>query len=255
MKAKKVSYRDLFGNLVRAEIKVRYMGAYMGVLWSLGSPLLYIAVYYYVFTVVFPSPIENFSLYVVTGFIHWSLFSQIISQSSDLLVRNVSLLRKMAFPMSHIVSANFVTALCFWMVALIIYACAFHYLGGAIEVELLYYPIALFLYLIFIYGISLLLSVLYVYFRDVKHLIDVFLPLLFWLSPVVYSISLVPEGLVLYYNLNPVACYIGSINGILHENQIPDDVDWLIMFFSSCLAFWIGWSVFNRYSRHAIERL
>lgn len=85
-------------NLIRKELQVRYMGSSLGILWSLGSPLVTTLTYFVVFTMIFPSQDPKFPLYLVTGILHWTLVVQIVPQSCDWLINNSGLIRKVWFP-------------------------------------------------------------------------------------------------------------------------------------------------------------
>ncbi|EQD65029.1 O-antigen ABC transporter, permease protein, partial [mine drainage metagenome] len=159
------SYRHLVANLVRKDIRVRYMGAALGFAWSLANPLVITIMYLLVFTYVFPSNQPDYPLFMVTGMIHWTLFSQVTVQSSDLLVANSGLVKKIYFPRLLVPTANLLTNLTLWIGAFAIYLTLFAMvLGGHFAVIQLLYPLYLALFLVVVWGLSLFLCTLFVHF-------------------------------------------------------------------------------------------
>ena len=108
-------YRDLVRNLVTSNLKVRYQGAALGFLWSLGNPLALILLYYFVFTHVFRSDLPNYILYLVVGVLHFNLFSQTVSQSCESLTGAAGLLQKIYFPRILIPTATVLFNLVLWV--------------------------------------------------------------------------------------------------------------------------------------------
>ncbi|MGC8467927.1 MAG: ABC transporter permease, partial [Acidithiobacillus sp.] len=143
-------YRDLVRNLVTANLKVRYQGAALGFLWSLGNPLAMILLYYFVFTHVFRSDMPDYILYLVIGVLHYNLFAQTVSQSCDSLTGAAGLLQKIYFPRILIPTASVLFNLVLWVVAILILIVLYPFFGGVYHWGLLLHPLALILYIGFI---------------------------------------------------------------------------------------------------------
>lgn len=216
-----LKWRDLVFNLVAKEIKIRYMGATLGFAWSLGNPLVVTLTYYIVFTYILPSSQDRFALHLVTGVVHWMLFSQIILQSSDWLIGNNGLIRKLRFPRVLLPLSSAITVSSFWLVAMAVYAALYTFLGGHIGSALAWYPLVLIPYLATILGLALAISVLQITFRDIKHVTEVFVPLLFWLTPIVWVTSTLPQDIAQAVSYNPLAPFFNSFTAILHESVQP----------------------------------
>ncbi|WP_199103029.1 ABC transporter permease [Aquitalea sp. ASV11] len=240
------SWRDLIINLVSKEIKLRYMGAILGVLWSLGNPLLVTVTYLVVFTYIFPNHSDRFALHLVTGVFHWMLISQILPQSCDWLLNNSSLIKKIRFPKIALAMSGMLAACCFWLAALIVYVSMFKALGGEFTLAMIWYPFIILCYIAFIAGIGLTLSVIQVTFRDLKHFVDVLLPLLFWLTPIVWSTSALPVGIIKYLELNPLLPYFRNFYYILHQGIPPTPNDILLITTMSAISLAQGLIIFRR---------
>ncbi|MCI3943557.1 ABC transporter permease [Pseudomonas syringae] len=244
-----IKWRDLVINLVSKEIKIRYMGATLGFVWSLGNPLVVTLTYYTVFTYILPSSQDRFALHLVTGVIHWMLLAQIVSQSGEWLINNGNLIRKLRFPRILLPVSGGITILVFWAGCMIIYASLFITLGGVLTPALLFYPVVLLAFISLIMGIGLALSVIQITVRDARHFVDVFLPLLFWLTPIVWVTSSLPEGIARIAAYNPVALYFNSFSSILHAGVVPDTRDLVLCVLLGAASLAVGLAMFRKVDR------
>ncbi len=239
-------WRDLVFNLVAKEIKIRYMGAVLGFVWSLGNPLVVTLTYYMVFTYLLPSNQDRFALHLVTGVVHWILLAQTLSQSGEWLTNNSNLIRKLRFPRILLPISGALTVAVFWLGGFVVYAASFTFLGGQVTAALLYYPIVLLSFMALIMGVGLALSVIQVTVRDVKHLVDVLLPLLFWLTPIVWMTSSLPAGVSGIVAFNPLAPFFNSFNNILHAGVAPVGSDLLICVTLGAISLCVGLWTFKK---------
>lgn len=239
-------WRDLVFNLVAKEIKIRYMGAALGFAWSLGNPLIVTLTYYMVFTYILPSNQDRFALHLVTGVVHWMLFSQVILQSSDWLIGNSGLIRKLSFPRILLPLSGALTVGSFWFVAIAVYASLYKFLGGYASSALLWYPLVLIPYALMIMGLALAISVLQITWRDIKHVTEVFVPLLFWLTPIVWVTSSLPQGIAQAVSFNPLAPFFDSFTAIFHESVQPSSRDVALCWGIGLTSIIAGLMVFKR---------
>ncbi|KAA8715748.1 ABC transporter permease [Pseudomonas cannabina] len=244
-----IKWRDLVINLVSKEIKIRYMGATLGFVWSLGNPLVVTLTYYTVFTYILPSSQDRFALHLVTGIVHWMLLTQIVSQSGEWLINNGNLIRKLRFPRLLLPVSGALAIVVFWIGCMLVYASLFTVLGGEFTRALLFYPIVLLAFMSLIMGVGLALSVIQITVRDARHFIDVFLPLLFWLTPIVWVTSSLPEGIASIVAYNPVALYFNSFSSILHAGVVPDTRDLVLCVLLGAASLLIGLFMFRKVDR------
>lgn len=228
-----LQYRDLVRNLVAKDIKVRYMGAVLGFIWALVNPLIITVMYLVVFTYIIRVSIPNFALYLVTGMLHWILFSNVVMQSPDLLVSNAGLIKKIYFPRILIPFANLLVNITLWLFAAGAYLLTFALLGGRFSWLQAVYPGYFVLLALFSFGISLVLSILFVHFRDIKHIVEIVIQVLFWSAPIVYMPNLVPAAIMPYFKVNPLVEFTVIFADLLYYNRLPS---WHIT-----LAF-VGWT-------------
>lgn len=246
-------YRDLVRNLVARDLRVKYKGSSIGFAWSLLNPLLLAGVYTFAFRYVIRVQIEHFPLFLLTGMLPWTFFSSSLALATGSVADNSSLVRKVAFPrvilpIGAVVSQFVQFAL---MYAVIIPAGAA--LGpGASGAMVALVPLVL-LQLLFTTGVALLLATAYVYFRDTRHLLDVALQILFWLTPVVYAASLVPEGLRRFLWLNPMASFVTAYHGVVVGRQWPPASTVAVLALVSLVAGVAGFLVFAKHQRRFAE--
>lgn len=247
--------RDLLINLVRKEIKIRYMGTSLGLVWSLFNPAITSLTYLVVFTYIFPSTQDRFALYLVTGIVHWNLFSQVISQGCDWLTGNGHLLRKMYFPRILAPVSGALTVLTFWLATLSVYALLYAPMGGRVSAALLAYPFVLALFLLFAFGIGLIFSVAQVSYRDIRHIVDALLPVIFWVTPIVWMSQSLPENIQQWLSWNPLAPFFRCFTAILHDAVLPHPADLFIVCIMGLTFALAGLSLFSSQADGVIEKI
>jgi ABC-2 type transport system permease protein len=192
------SQRELLGLLVRRELKSRYKDSSLGIVWSLIRPLAQLLIYYFAIGQVLGAArnIPSFAVFVFTGLITWTLFTDIISSGTTSIVNNSGLVKKVYLPREIFPLSSVGSALFNFAVQLIILIGATLVLGQAPwNANLLYAPLSLAVIIIFATALSLLLSAVNVYLRDIQHLVEVAVLILFWASPIVYSFGFIDQKL------------------------------------------------------------
>ena len=187
-----IGYRELLLNLIRKELKVKYKSSILGFLWSLLNPAMLLVVYTLVFSVILPSGIPRFPIYLLSGLLVWNLFSIGLSVGTTSVVGNAGLVNKVWFPREVLPLAAVGAQLVHFFLQLIVLAGALAIFQHPVEwayVPLL--PLALGGMLLFLAGLSILLSALNVYLRDIQHLIELVLLAWFFGTPIIYSYDLV----------------------------------------------------------------
>ncbi|WAB84027.1 ABC transporter permease [Microcella daejeonensis] len=186
--------RELLGLLVRREVKARYKDSSLGMVWSLLRPLTMLVIYYVAIGKFLGAErsIPEFAIFVFTGLTAWGLFSDIISSSTSSIITNAGLIKKVylpreIFPLATVGSAGFNFIIQFGVLV-----AATLVLGQApIHWDFFLVFLALAALLILAFSVGLMLSALNVYLRDIQHLVEVVLLVLFWASPIVYSYGFV----------------------------------------------------------------
>jgi len=241
-------YRDLILVLTAKEIKVKYKNSILGYVWSILNPLSMAVVFYFAFKFVMKISVENFALFLVLGLFPWQWFSNSVSSSSTVFLGNSSLIKKVNFPRYFIPLAT-------------VFNDAFHYIVSlpVIFGFVLFYnitptfswaygiPLLVLSQFFITYGCALATSSINLFFRDLEKLVMIALNIFFYLTPIIYDISLVPEEFKDYFLLNP---FFGIIEG-WHNLFLKGYIDWPLYFislFQSLTIFAVGFLIFKKLS-------
>ncbi len=192
-------FRELLGNLVRKDLKVRYKDSALGFLWTLVRPLLQLAVYSVAIGIFLGAgdTIPNFGVYLFTGLLAWTLFTDIVGGSTGSIVTNGGLIKKVYFPRELFPLSTVVAATVNVVFQIPVLLLAYIVTGDWPRVQnLMLVPLALLVLVVFATAMGLLLAAANVYLRDVQYLVEVGLLLWFWMTPIVYDWTKVKTNLV-----------------------------------------------------------
>jgi ABC-type polysaccharide/polyol phosphate export permease len=250
-------HRALVGVLVAREVKARYRGSVLGFFWSLLNPLLMLAVYAVVFQLLLPnrSPSTSpYALFLFCGLLPWNWLSSSISDGAASLLTHGALLRKILFPAEVLPAVavfaqgvHFLLALPVLLAALL--AGAFGAFGPRVPLgwALVQVPLLLLLQAVLLLGIALFLSALTVHFRDVKDLLQTVLSVLFFATPILYTLKDLPKGRITgLLALNPLAPLFSGWHDALFYGRFSPPGTWAAAAGISLAAFAIGWAFFDR---------
>jgi ABC-type polysaccharide/polyol phosphate export permease len=215
-------YRELVANLARVNLLLKYRGSVLGLLWSLLNPLLMIAIYSVAFKYIMRIQLENYTFFLLVGLLPWSFFASSVVASTGCVIGSAGLLKKVYFPREVFP----LSSVAFFFVQFLLSLLAFIpfvilWKGQFQAVNLLYVPLMLLL-LLFSVGLSLALSALTVLYRDLQHFTEVGMTALFWLSPVIYNMELIPGRFRPWFQLNPMVLFMASFHDVLYWDQWPD---------------------------------
>lgn len=240
--------RKLIWKLAKNDFKTRYAGSYMGVIWAMVQPVVTIALYYFVFEVVFnnrsqllASGIEApYVLWLTAGLVPWFYFSEAIMQGTQALLEYNYLVKKVVFkisvlPIIKIIAATFIH-LFFTVVMLIMYFC-YGYTPDWYLLQLPYYSLCMF---IFVLALSYTTCAIVVFFRDLSQIINILLQVGMWATPILWDISLLAQwqGYEIIFKINPVYYVVNGFRSALFEKT------WFWQDFYSTMYFWIVTAVF-----------
>lgn len=252
-------YRTLIYNLTMKELKARYKNSVLGFVWSLLNPLGMMLVFTFVFSVMMPNAsIKNFPIFLLSGLLPWNYFSAGVMSGIHSVVSNGNLVKKVYFPREvlplSVVLANLVN----FLLAMVVLFAAILIFRVPFSPWLWLLPFVVLIQTCFILGLTLILSTLYVFYRDTMMVMDVAMLAWFFLTPVFYSIQLMPKVVTILgvsvdfqrwlYILNPMASIIGLYRDLLYWGYRTD-----LDFFARTAAtsvgvLVIGYWFFIRYS-------
>ncbi len=250
------SYRELIKNLVLKDLKLKYRDSVFGFLWSLANPLLLILVYSFVFGHILRVDLPNFSYFLMVGILPWNFFSQSLMMSTGSIVDNGSLIRKVALPKEVFPVATVLFNLAQYFLALIVFLpMTILFFKIPFSWAMLAFIPLLGLHVLFTLGMSFAASMATVFYRDVRHFTEIFLTLLFWLTPVIYDIRAIPESLRAAIYLNPLSFFILSYQDILYRRDFPGIERMLVLVVLTLLSLSIGYWLFYSYKTRFAEEV
>ena len=191
------SHRELLDLLIRRELKSRYKDSALGFLWSLVRPLTMLVIYFVFIGQILGAArgVPEFAIFVFAGLTLWGLFSEIIAGGTGSIVGNAGLIKKVYLPREIFPLASVGSAIFNFLVQFVVLVGATVVLGQVpFSADIVYVPLGVIVVLIYGVALALLLSALNVYLRDIQYLVEVFILLFFWASPIVYSWSYVVDA-------------------------------------------------------------
>ena len=250
------SYRHLLRNLVLKELKLKYRGSVLGFVWSLGNPLLMIAVYTIAFTYILRLPTPGFVFYVMLGILAWTFFTNAIQMSAGAIVDNGALLRAVWFPRAILPAATVFFNLAQYLLTIVVFLPIMMAVYGVRPAApMLAYPVFLVLQTALTIGIALVAAVGTAYYRDVRHFIDVALPMLFWVTPIVYELSLLPERAHRIIALMPMSPYVSAYHDVFYYTRWPSPGTWAAATIYALVSLGIGLTLMTRVQDRLTERV
>jgi ABC-2 type transport system permease protein len=220
---------ELLTELVRKDLKVKYKNSALGFVWSMANPLLYLAVFTLVFTFFLPNGVPRFAVLFMAGFLVWSFFSSATLDATGSVVGNANLVRKVRFPrvVLPLASVGF-AGVHFALQLLVFFAFLVPFYPDAFGPQLWLLVPALAVALTFTVAMSLLASALNVRYRDVQHLLEIVMLAWFWLTPIVYPVTVVrdrlaSEGLLWLFKLymaNPMTAVVVAAQRAIYNHPV-----------------------------------
>lgn len=250
------SYRELLKGLVLKDLKLKYRGSVFGFVWSLVNPLLMIVVYTIAFTFILRIRSEMFVFYLMLGQLSWTFFSSSATMSTGAIVDNAGLMRSVFFPRAILPIATVLFNLAQYLLTISVFLpVMLLWYRVPLAPPMLAFPLFLALQAIFTIGVALILSTVTAFFRDVRHLLDVALTMLFWTTPIVYEFVQVPERYRLLILLSPVSSFVVAYHDLFLYRMWPEPAVWLIAGAYAAGAFIIGALMFLRFENRFTEQL
>jgi ABC-2 type transport system permease protein len=273
-------YRNLLLNLVRRDLRIRYKESFLGFLWSLLNPMMYLAIFYVVFVIILHNGLPHFPVFLLSGLLPWTLFQNTLMGATNSVVGGAPLLKRVAFPREvlplAVVGAN-IFQFFLQMLVLLGFLVVFRY--HFVSPYLLLVIPALIVEILVLTGLSLMVSSVTVYLRDVAHFMELATLFWFWLTPVVYPPVMVYDHFVNHhlpfglYLLNPMVVVVMAFQRAFYKTVTPTvkggsvrvligglHLGWYfqqlgILALASLVLVWIGFLVFGRGEGNFAEEL
>jgi len=238
-----------------SDFKVRYQNSILGYVWTLIKPLLLFAVLYIVFSVFMRFPVENYQLYLLLGVVVWNFFAEATVVALRSFETKQSLITKIYFPRIIVVIASTLTSFMTFLLNMLVFFVFLTLSNIGFHFSFFFFLIYIIELYFIILAFSLILSALYVKFRDLSHIWDVLLQIGFWLTPIIYPVSLIPDLYHKYIYLNPLARVIEYSRIIFIDGYVPAFNLNLILAFMTILIFAFGIFIFKKLESQIAENI
>ena len=222
--------RVLLAELVKTDFKLRYQGSALGILWSVLKPLMIFVVMYFIFVKflrITDSSIPNYAITLLLGLSLWGFFTEAVTLGMNSIVARGDLMRKINFPKYIVIISSMVSALISLSINLLVVLAFAIFAGVKFQWSVLILPFNIILLFATAFGLALILSTLYVKFRDISHIWEVFMQILVYSMPIMYPISMVTKVSIFGFSiakimmLNPIALAIQDIRHNLIAHETP----------------------------------
>ena len=251
-----VAYRELLRNLVLKDLKVKYRGSVLGFLWSLVNPLAMVGVYTLAFNYILAVKQPDFPFFILLGVLAWTFFANSAMMSTGAIVDAGSLVKAVRFPRMILPLATVLFNLSQYLLTIVVLLpLMFLVYHRPPSGPMLLFPVFLALQLAFTIGVALMLSAATAFYRDVRHIVEVALSLLFWTTPIVYTFSQVPDNLRPILLLTPMTPFVVAYQQMFYYGRWPEARVWLSAIAYAVGALLIGTFGFRRVEDQLMEHL
>lgn len=252
--------RKLLVSLVKNDFKQKYLGSYLGIMWAFLQPTFTILIFWFVFQVGFKSqPVDNFPfiLWLISGMIPWFFFSDALSNATNSIIENSYLVKKVVFRVSILPIVKISSALCIHLFFIFFMIGMFLIYGYNFELYWLQIFYYMFATIVLILGLSWITSSLVVFLRDIGQLVSMCIQFGFWLTPIFWSLKMVPEKYTWIIELNPIVYIInGYRDSLIYHKWFWEDLNMTIYFWLvTIIVFMIGSLIFKKLRPHFADVL
>ncbi len=250
------NYREMIFNLVRKDLRGRYKGSVLGFLWTFINPLFQLIIYTLVFSYILKNDIEKYYLFLFVALIPWNFFSAALTGGSTAILGQKDMVKKIYFPREVLpiayVSSCFVNMLyCF----VVVFAVVFMSGVRPSIVSLLYLPLIMMIEYVLALGIAFISSAITVYFRDFEHILGIISMGWMFLTPIMYSIEIVPLKYQRIFSFNPMTPVIRAYRDILYYGRPPHIRTLTSATILGVIVLLFGWLLFGRLKRGFAEEM
>lgn len=249
-------YREMVYSLVKRDLRGRYKGSVLGFLWTFLNPLLQLIVYTFVFSTVMRAGIEDYYLFLFVALVPWNYFSTSVAGGAGCITGQQNMVNKIYFPrevlpISHVLSQLINMLLSFIVVILVLLVA-----GKGINLAVWWYlPIIVLQETLLAFGLTMLVSAITVYFRDMQFLLNVIMMAWQFLTPVMYTVDMVPEELRGIFYLNPMTPIIVAYRDVFYYKQAPELHTFIMGTVMGVVILIIGWATFGKLKKRFAEVL
>lgn len=250
-------YRELLQSNIKKDIRGKYKGSVLGIIWSFLNPLLQVFVYYLVFPYLMGNVIPNYLIYLITGLIPWTFFLNTVTGGTRCIKDNAGIIKKVYFPREILMVSQVCSGLVNFFISCVIVLLFCIFGGVGISIHLLMVPVIALIQSIFTLGLILILGSIEPYIQDLEFIVQFALQMGFYGAPVIYPIAQFANAgfLLKIIQCNPMTVLLNAYRDCFLYHVWPDPVKLLIVLALSLILVLIGFAVFRKLERNFAEAL
>jgi len=249
------NYFEFLKSNVKKDIRGKYKGSFLGILWSFINPLLSVLVYAIVFPYIMRMTIENYLIYLITGIIPWTFVTTAINTGMISILSNADIIKKVYFPRILLPISAVTSALVNFLISCIIILLFCIFSGVGVSIYLLWLPLIAIIQYILLLGFTFILSAIEMYMRDIEHIINFVIAMAFYVTPILYKSEIIPENLSWIISINPMAYLVDAYRAIFLYQENPDFYGLGIVSLFSIILFIIGYNIFEKLQKGFAEEV
>ena len=240
---------------MKKDIRGKYKGSFLGVLWSFINPLLTALVYAIVFPFILKGSQDNYVTFIVIAILPWNWFTTVISQGTFCILANAGIIKKVYFPREILPISTATSGLVNFLISTPIILMFLLFSGIGFSKYILFLPVIAIIQYLLTLAIIMITSAINVYIRDAEYIINFFVTMLFYATPVLYSADLFPKQFRQFLYLNPMTTIINGYRDIFYYKQMPDYLALGIVFIISILLLLLGFKIFRKLEKGFAEEV
>lgn len=246
-------HRELITASAKRDVLGRYRGSFLGLLWSFFNPLFMLAVYTFVFSVIFQArwgegsgSKTEFALLLFSGLIVFNLFAECVTRAPGIILANVNYVKKVVYPLEILPFVGLLSGLFHALISIVVWLLAYTLFFGMPHFTMLYLPLIIFPFCLLLLGISWALASLGVYLRDISQVIGVLTSALMFISPIFYPVTSLPADYLLIIYLNPLTTVVEQTRDVLFWGRAPDFSKLGTYCVIAFVVAWLGFAFFQK---------
>ena len=248
-------YRELLKTNVQKEIRGKYKGSFLGVLWSFLNPLLMVLVYALVFPYIMRVKQDNYLVFLITGVIPWNFFTTCVTSGCNCVWINGGIIKKVYFPREILPISVVASGLINFLISCIIILIFVIGSGIMPTFNLLWLPVIAIIQAFLTLGVLFILSAINVYVRDIEYLVGFILQLIFYATPILYNATMFPEKYRWILYLNPMTHIIDAYRSIFYYGLMPELKSLVFIGILSLCVFIVGYQIFRKLEKGFAEEV
>ncbi|MBQ3306700.1 MAG: ABC transporter permease [Bacilli bacterium] len=249
------NYRELLKTNIKKEIRGKYKGSWLGVVWTFLNPLLMLMVYAFVFPYILRINVENYTIFMIVALIPWTFFTNAITIGTSSVTMNGGILKKVYFPREIIPLSVTISQLINFLITCLIMFGFILFSGVGFSIHALLFPVLVLIEFLLCLGFNLILSAITVFVNDVAHFVQIAITLGFYGTPIVYLSSMLPDKFQWVMHVNPMAVIVEGFRSVMFYHTWPDFQWVLIWAVLSVLLVVVGYIIFKKLEKTFVEEL